>query len=849
MVKHGVVDVDIDVDRLLAQLTLEEKIGLLCGQGSFKTTSLPAHGIPSITTSDGPHGLRGARQFARVPSILLPSATAMGATFDVDLMRRIGNLLGEEARCKNIHVLLAPTVCLQRSPLMGRGFEAFAEDPILSGLIASAYINGIQELGIAACIKHYAAHDQSTMSIEDNVRMSDRTLRELHLLPFQLAYRHSNPWSFMTSYNMINGVHSSEDPLLLQQILRREWGFDGLVMSDWWGTYSTAESINAGMDLEMPGPTQFRGELLAIAVNTRKVSHATVDAAARNVLKFVKKVTAAARPWSGDPSAANTPKNRKLIRKLVADSIVLLKNDRGALPIQDRKSKSYGLIGDHFKYPALSGGGSAEGDPYYSVTPYDAMVEVAGEESVAYTPGIYSFKFVPFLKKLDQPGTNNHGWFVEIFSQNPDDDPDAQPVYSTATDKDLIDVPESLHKFLPHKYFVRAKAVFSPENSVRFCFGFSVAGKGKVRIDGKDVIDLWASQPPKTDDTPCFNRLSMERFYDMNVQKGLAINVEVLMVNEDVSGGVGTAFTLAGRLGGYEVLEPGQGLADAVRIAQSVDVPIVMVGLSADYESEASDRKHLRLPPGADELVEVVLDANPNAIVVTQAGCPIELPWERKTDTLLHAWYGGQETGHGLVDVLFGDVNPGGRLSVTFPKSIKHTPAYLTFGKSDREILYGEGVFIGHRYYEAVDRDPLFYFGHGLSYSKFNYSGLTVPSRFESSAQHEMTVAVDVKNAGPCDGVEVVQLYIHDPESSVLRPARELKAFAKVSLAVGETKRVVLRLDKYALSFWSEEDGQWKAEAGEYQVIIGTSSNPKDEVLRAGFELPTTFFWSGSDVR
>ncbi|KAM0335307.1 hypothetical protein ACHAQA_000352 [Verticillium albo-atrum] len=779
-------------------------------------------------------------------AILLPSATAMGATFDVDLMRRIGSLLGEEAQCKNVHVLLAPTVCLQRSPLMGRGFEAFAEDPVLSGLIASAYINGIQERGIAACIKHYAAHDQSTMSIEDNVRMSDRTLRELHLLPFQLAQRHSDPWSIMTSYNMINGVHSSEDPLLLQQILRREWGFGGLVMSDWWGTYSTAESINAGMDLEMPGPTQFRGKLLAIAVTTRKVSHATVDSAARNVLKFVKKVTAAARPWTGDPSAANTPENRRLVRKLVADSIVLLKNDHGSLPILARKSKSYGLIGDHFKYPALSGGGSAEGDPYYSVTPYDAMVEAVGEENVAYTPGLYSFKFVPFLKKLDQPGTGSHGWFVDIFGQNPDDEPDAKPVYSTPTDKDLIDVPESLHKFLPHKYFVRARAVFYPENTARFRFGFAVAGKGKVKINGKCVIDLWANQPPKTDDTPCFNRLSMERFHDIDVQKGQAVDVEVLMVNEDVSGGVGTAFTLAGRLGGYDVLEPRQGLADAARIAKTVDVPIVMVGLSADYESEASDRKHLRLPPGADELVEVVLDANPNAIVVTQAGCPIELPWEKRVNTLVHAWYGGQETGYGLVDVLFGDVNPGGRLSVTFPKSIKHTPAYLTFGKSDREILYGEGVFIGHRYYEAVDRAPLFYFGHGLSYTQFEYSGLDVPPKFEpSSGYGEIKISVDVKNTGLYEGVEVVQVYIHDPESSVLRPARELKAFTKISLAVGETKRVNLRLDKYALSFWSEEHGQWKAEAGEYQVVFGTSSNPKDEVLRAGFELPQTFFWSG----
>lgn len=315
----------------------------------------------------------------------------MGATFDTNLMHRVGNLLGNEARCKGVQVLLAPTVCLQRSPLMGRGFEAFAEDPVLSGLIASAYVNGIQERGVAACIKHFAAHDQSATSIEDNVRMTDRTLRELHLLPFQLAQRHSSPWSYMTSYNRINDVHSSEDPLLLKHILREEWGFDGLVMSDWWGTYSTTASINAGMDLEMPGPTQFRGKLLSIAVNTRKVSQRAVDEAARNVLNLTQKITRAVpEQWSGNPSAANTPENRALVRKLAADGIVLLKNEKGLLPIRDGKSKSFGLIGHPFKLPALSGGGSAEGDPYYSVTPYDALVEAIGDDNIMYTPGLYS---------------------------------------------------------------------------------------------------------------------------------------------------------------------------------------------------------------------------------------------------------------------------------------------------------------------------------------------------------------------------------------------------------------------------------------------------------------------------
>ena len=311
----------------------------------------------------------------------------MGATFDVDLLQRIGNLLGDEARCKHVHVLLAPTVCLQRSPLIGRGFEAFGEDPILSGTLGASYINGVQDRGVAACIKHYAAHDQSDTSIEDNIRMTDRTLRELHLLPFQLALSKSDPWTIMTAYHKINGVHTSEDPLLLKKILRKEWGFKGLVMSDWWGVYSTSEAVNAGLDLEMPGPAEWREKLLNLAVQSRKVPHATIDESVKNVLNLVKKVTAVESPY--DPSAANTPENRELIRKVAAESIVLLKNQRKVLPITQKTNKSYGLIGGHFKNAALGGGGSAEVEPYYSVTPYDAIVELVGKENVTHVPGCY----------------------------------------------------------------------------------------------------------------------------------------------------------------------------------------------------------------------------------------------------------------------------------------------------------------------------------------------------------------------------------------------------------------------------------------------------------------------------
>ncbi|KAL6364575.1 hypothetical protein LRP88_01978 [Fusarium phalaenopsidis] len=832
----------LDVETLLNQLTLDEKVELLAGQGSFRMTGLPSHGIPALITSDGPHGIRGKRSFTRLPSPMLPSATAMGATFNAELLHQVGRLLGDEAKARGVDVLLAPTICLQRSPLIGRGFEAFGEDPFLSGILGSRYINGVQERGVATSVKHYAAHDQSDNSIEDNVCMTQRTLREVHLLPFQLALRDSDPWTIMTAYNKINGIHVSEDTLLLKQILRDEWGFKGLVMSDWFGTYSTSEAINAGLDLEMPGPTDWRGKRMSIAVNCRKVPQATVDESVRNVLSLINKVRRGES--HNDSPASNTPEQRALIRQLVAESIVLVKNSRQKLPIKNPDKVKFGLIGDHIKNPALCGGGSAEVEPYYSVTPYDAIVEVVGTENVSYAPGCNSFRFSPLLKGL-ATSSGAEGWDVDIFGQNPDDHPDTQPVVSALAEKQLIDVPESLHKSIPTKYFVRARARYTAETSGLFRFGFSTSGKGKLKVDGKEVIDLWTSQPPKTDSTACFNRLSMEKFHDIEVAKGQVLELEVLQVNENLAGGVGTALTLTGRVGGYELLDEDQSIKDAAELASKVDIPIVITGLSSDYEYEGSDRKNLRLPGRVDELIQAVLSANKNAIIVTQSGCPIEMPWESQASTLLHTWFGGQETGHGLADVLFGNVNPSGRLSLTFPKSIKHTPAYLTFSKADYDIVYGEGVFIGHRYYEMVDREPLFYFGHGLSYTKFEYSKLEVPRDFASAVDHKMQISVDVTNKGPYPGSEVVQIYIHDPESSVQRPIRELKAFAKVHLDVDETKTVTLTLDKYSLSFWSQEVSKWKAEAGEYFVIVAASSNPQDEILRASFVLSETFYWSG----
>lgn len=382
----------IDVQTKLSQLSLAEKVSLLSGAGACSTIDLPSHGIPVLNTSDGPHGLRGGggRFFNPPQGYQLPSATAMGATFDADLLFRVGKLIGDEGRRKKVHVALAPTVCIQRSPLIGRGFEAYGEDPVLSGTLAAKFIDGIQSRNVGSCIKHYAAHDQSTDSKEDEIWATRRTLREIHLLPFQIAMARakSKPWVFMSSYNRINGVHASEDPWLLDEVLRQEWGFEGLVLSDWWGTYSTSESLNAGMDLEMPGPCMWRGKQLMTAVECRKVSLQTVDTAVGRLLQLINRTALASKPLE-QGSGEDTVESRALIRKLAADSIVLLKNEIDVLPLNKDAKVTYGLIGQQWKMPATGGGGSSEARPFYVSTPYEALVEAVGSQEVRYHAGCY----------------------------------------------------------------------------------------------------------------------------------------------------------------------------------------------------------------------------------------------------------------------------------------------------------------------------------------------------------------------------------------------------------------------------------------------------------------------------
>ncbi|KAL1887230.1 hypothetical protein Sste5346_010347 [Sporothrix stenoceras] len=835
----------IDVDKVLLELTLEEKIQLLSGKNNWQTHGIGRLGIPSLTTTDGPHGVRGTAFFNGPKGMLTPSATAMGATFDTNLMRKTGAMLAIEARERGYDVLLGPTVCLQRSPLIGRGFEAFAEDPWLSGMMASEYVNGVQAGGVACSIKHFAAHDQSTNSTEDAIVASERALRETHLLPFQLAVKHANPWSFMTSYNKINGTHASENAWLMSKILRQDWGWDGLVMSDWFGTYSTTEAVVAGLDLEMPGPARWRGDILRYAVLSRKLKMSSIDARVRNLLNLVNKLEAHKHRGDNTAQYGDTPAKKDLCRTLASSSIVLLKNKDNLLPLDPTAKQTYGLIGPAVTITAASGGGSGDLRPYYISRPMEAIKEVVGEENVKTAIGCSGGRFLPYLETdIHVPGTNEPGYLLHWYATDPESDPSLKPTVTVTGEQAQMYFGDNIPDGIGARYWLKVSTIYTAPKTTTIQLGLCVVGKAKMYVDGNEVVDLWTSQPPKTISTPMFDRASMEVTADLSVKEGESYEILVFLKNESFEAGAGALNRGGLRLGYTEKFDDEAALAKAINVAKQVDVPIVIAGLNKDYETEATDRQTLALPPQVDRLIKEVIKANPKTVVVSQAGCPITMPWLDQASAVCHAWYGGQETGHGIADVLFGKTNPSGRISVTFPKRLEHSPAFLNFGKSDYEIVYGEGVFVGYRYYEKTLHDPLFYFGYGLSYTNFEYSNPQAPKTVTpTNGDVRFDASVDVTNTGDRDGHEIVQIYVSDLKSSVQRPIKELKGFKKVWIKAGSTETVTVSLDKYALSYWSERQDKWLAEAGAFRIIISKSANPVDEVASLGIKLLESFTW------
>ncbi|KPM37751.1 putative beta-glucosidase I [Neonectria ditissima] len=830
---------DINVEETLKKLSLGEKVSLLAGIDFWHTQALPEHGVPSLRLSDGPNGVRGTRFFNGIPAACFPCGTALGATFNQELLEEAGKKMGDEAIAKNVHVILGPTINMQRSPLGGRGFESIGEDPFLAGLGAAALVRGIQSTGVQATVKHFVCNDHEHKRQNVQAIITERALRELYTLPFQLAVRDSQPGAFMTGYNGVNGTFCSENPKLLDDLLRKEWGWDGLVMSDWFGTYTTAEAAKGGLDLEMPGPTMFRGDLLKFATATGKVWGHVIDERAREVLKFVKKCAASGVKENGPEGTLDTPETAALLRKIGNESIVLLKNENSVLPLA--KDKKTLVIGPNAKVSTYHGGGSASLAAYYAVTPYDGIAEKLGSQP-QYSIGAYTHKLLPILGTQTQLPNGKPGMTWNVYADAPGSASreSVDRLELTKTEMHLVDFENSKVKDL---WYADLEGTLVAEEDGPYEFGLIVCGTAKLFVNDRLVIDNATKQVAGDAFYGCATR---EERGTVDFKKGEAYKVKIQFASapsftlklENVVAGHGSL-----RVGGCRVIDDQAEIKKSVQLAKEHDQVIICGGLNADWETEATDRASMKLPGVLDQLIAEVAAANPNTAVVLQTGTPEEMPWLDRVPAVIQAWYGGNETGNCIADVLFGDHNPSGKLSLSFPKQLKDVPAFLNFRTEAGRILYGEDVYLGYRYYEFAEREVNYPFGHGLSYTTFAFSDLAVTSQ-----GGKLSVSLKIKNTGSIKGAEVAQLYVQPKQAAkVNRPIKELKGFAKAELDVGETKTVTIEeLEKYAAAYFDEERNQWCVEAGEYDVIVSNSSAVVEgKALRGSFKVDETYWWSG----
>ncbi|KAL8796014.1 MAG: hypothetical protein Q9195_001590 [Heterodermia aff. obscurata] len=836
---------DIDVGSVLSQLTLREKSLLTAGLDFWHTVPIPRLNIPSLRTSDGPNGVRGTRFFDGVPAACFPCSTALGATFDHDLLRSVGRLIGQEAKAKGVHILLGPTVNIQRAPIGGRGFESFSEDPFLSGTMCAQYCNGVQEEDIITTPKHFVCNDQEHERMAVNSIVTDRALREIYLMPFMLAIKNARPAALMTAYNKVNGIHASENPGLYR-ILREEWKWEGLVMSDWFGTYSTSDAINAGLDLEMPGPTRWRGEALPHAATSNKIKPHVLDERVRAVLQTVKLSGKSGIRQNAPESKLDRHQDRILLRRTAAESLVLLKNEHQTLPLD--KSKPVAIIGPNAKTTAYSGGGSASLLPYYTVTPFNGMVSHASSD-VHYTLGAYGHKQLPLLGTQLETHDGNSGFIFRVYDKPASDFP--REIYQELhlTDSYMLLSDHKVPNLKGPLYYIDIEGFFVPAEDGLYDLGLTVEGTARLFVDDKLVVDNATRQRPGT---AFFGNGTMEEtaVVDLKAGQRYAIKVEfgtaptsTLEKHGTVSFGPGGL-----RIGGCKRIDPEAAIAEAVGLASRVGQVVLFAGLNGDWEGEGADRPDMDSPANVDKLIESVLAVNPKAVIVLQSGTPVTMPWVDQAGAIVQAWFGGNETGNAIADVIWGEVNPCGKLPITFPRHLSQNPAFLNFRSEGGRVLYGEDVYVGYRYYEKLALPPLFPFGHGLSYTTFEFSDLQVSvSKADarpSSSEALIIAACSVENTGLRQGAEVVQVYIQQQAPSISRPVKELKGFKKVFLQPGEKREVQISMErKYACSFWDEGRDMWIMEKGQYTVLVGNSSQA--DFLEGGFEVRETGWWSG----
>lgn len=795
--KNKNANIEERVEDLLKRMTLEEKIEMIGGTG-FETKAIKRLDIPPLNMSDGPLGVRWDNSTA------LPSGILLGATWNPEIVTELGKVLGTETKAKGRHVILAPCVNIARIPMGGRNFESFGEDPFLTSRIAVNYIKGVQQENVVATVKHFAANNQEYQRDFVNTIVDERTLNEIYFPAFKAAVEEANVLAVMCAYNKINNHYCSENDYLLIDVLKNKWKFDGLVMSDWGAVHSTIPVFNSGLDLEMPTGYYLNAKTLFDKIKSGELSEAKLDDKVRRILRVMFTI-GLFDEYKFDSTKVNTEEHKQTVLKIAKEGIVLLKNENSILPLNLNKIKSIAVIGPNSKVAVTGGGGSSMVIPFNSVSPLEALQNKIGDRiKINFSQGMIidgetnvietNFLFTDRSEKIN-------GLNAEYFDNiNLEGNPakviiDKQINFKWNDQGPFKDFPKD-------NFSVRWTGYIKADKSANYTFDVTSDDGVRLFIDDQLVIKDWTDHGMLTNSFT--TGLKQGQLYKITLEyyeKGGDANVK-----------------LGWRKPNDELI------AEAINTAKQSDVAIIFAGTNSNYESEGFDRKDLILPNEQDSFIKRVTEVNKNTIVVLTTGSPVLMDaWLDNVSGLLEAWFAGEQAGNAIAEVLLGETNPSGKLPVTFPKKWEDCSAFNSYKKLDSTTVYEDGIYVGYRHFEKNNITPLFPFGFGLSYTTFKYSNLKLSSN-EITRDDILSVTLNVKNTGKLKGSEVVQLYIKDLQSSIDRPEKELKGFKKISLEPGEEKTIEMTIDKKALSFFDPKIKEWVAENGEFEIMVGSSS-------------------------
>lgn len=810
------------VDDLVGRLTLEEKVGLMAGAAAFTLEGIERLGVPQIRVADGPTGVRSNEG---EPATVFPVGVAMASTWNPDLVREVGAAIGREALALDDRVILAPTINIVRTPLWGRNFETYCEDPHLAGALGAAFVQGLQGEGVGASLKHYAVNNQEANRMTVSVEADERTLREIYLAAFEHVVKTANPWTVMASYNKVAGVYATESHELLIDILKGEWGYDGVVVSDWGAVHSTAAAVNGGTDLEMPGPALWFGEKLIEAVRREEVPESRINDAARRMCRLILRtgVLDGKPPPRGE---LRSERHRKIAERAAAEAVVLLKNEDDLLPLAAARLKSLAVVGPNATARRIQGGGSSQvrTDRRTSILAVlqqrlDDQVEVLhadGGDNEAFPPAAKPAQFSP------EEARGQAGLLVEYFPGARFDEP---PVRAQPERQLGKLVSHTLGGGAPFAYgALRWSGWYWPERDGRHEFSLRGPGEARMWFDGAPLID--ESTPARRDNLDVGGGMVGRKIaaVELVAGRGYPVTIEYVrampsraeqIAESDGSQGLNWEFFSVG------VREPRGSIEAAAELAARCDAAIVVIGSASLTEGEGYDRDSLDLPGDQNALVEAVLAANPRTVVVLTNGAPYVLPWIDHAAAVVEGWLGGEAGPDAVVSVLLGDVEPSGRLPVSFPARLEDSPAHR-FYPGGETVTYGERLRVGYRHFDSSNEPPLFPFGFGLAYTTFKYADLQAPEA--ARVGDTVSVRFTLKNTGQRPGQETAQLYVRPRGPSVERPVKELKGFAKILLAPMETKIVQLDLDERAFAYYDAALQRWVAEPGAYDLLIGGSA-------------------------